>query len=237
MPTFRDPSAGASHSSSSIKSCSCRSKPLNLAALSSRVWKWGGVALLALTGCLFSWLFYEGSAIFASWFLLLRCRVWSVCLSALTLFIFQQDYSLLLQCCLHRSATAPIILWQTLLTLLLWIFIFLVQSWQSLQLSFFKTARTDRLSVQMTVSAGCSSIQYSALSMATPSAPKEEHISPAAKLSLSSINQMQGGCLSSFFLASKEGHVFQIPINSSFFKWFALKSGYVRYVNWFITYL
>ena len=231
MPTFRDPSAGASHSSSSIKSCSCRSKPLNLAALSSRVWKWGGVALLALTGCLFSWLFYEGSAIFASWFLLLRCRVWSVCLSALTLFICQQDYSLLLQCCLHRSATAPIILWQTLLTLLLWIFIFLVQSWQSLQLSFFKTARADRLSVQTTVYAGCSSIQYSALSMATPSAPKEEQISPAAKLSLSSINQMQGGCLSSFFLASKEGHVFQIPINSSFFKWFALKSGYVRYVN------
>ena len=83
-------------------------------ALSSRVWKRGGVALLTLTGCLFSWLFYEGSAIFASWFLLLRCRVWSVCLSALTLFICQQDYSLLLQCCLPRSATAPIILWQTL---------------------------------------------------------------------------------------------------------------------------
>ena len=108
-------------------------------ALSSRVWKRGGVALLALTGCLFSWLFYEGSAIFASWFLLLRCHVWSVCLSALTLFICQQDYSLLLQCCLHRSATAPIILWQTLLTLLLWIFIFLVESWQSLQLTFFRT--------------------------------------------------------------------------------------------------
>ena len=32
MPTFRDPSAGTSHSSSSIKSCSCRSKSLNLAA-------------------------------------------------------------------------------------------------------------------------------------------------------------------------------------------------------------
>ena len=52
--------------------------------------------------------------------------------------------------------------------------------------------------------------------MATPSAPKEEQISPAAKLSLSSIDQMQGGCLSSFFLASKEGQAFQIPINSLF---------------------
>ena len=37
------------------------------------------------------------------------------------------------------------------------------------------------------VSAGCNSIHYSALSMADPSSPKEEQISPAAKLSLSSI--------------------------------------------------
>ena len=74
------------------------------------------------------------------------------------------------------------------LTLLLWIIISLVQSWQSLQLSFFRTACTGRLSVQMTVvSAGCNSIHYSALSMAIPSAPKEEQIFPATKLSLSSI--------------------------------------------------
>ena len=66
------------------------------------------------------------------------------------------------------------------------------------------------------ISVGCNSIQYSALSMAIPSAPKEEQISPASKLSLSSIDQMQGGCLSLFFLASKEGYAFQIPINSSF---------------------
>ena len=53
----------------------------------------------------------EGSAIFVSWFLLflLRCRVWSVCLSASTVFLCLQD-CLLFQCRLLRSATAPIIL-------------------------------------------------------------------------------------------------------------------------------
>ena len=68
-----------------------------------------------ISNCLWrsSWLLCGGSAIFASWFLLLRCRMWSVCLSASTLFLCLQD-CLLFQCRLPRSATAPIILWQTL---------------------------------------------------------------------------------------------------------------------------
>ena len=65
MPTFRDPSAGASHSSSSIKSCSCRSKPLNLAAK----------ICLVFSGLETRWCGFTGS----DWLPFFLALLWRIC--------------------------------------------------------------------------------------------------------------------------------------------------------------